>query len=32
MLNGKQSPIEDSDIEDFLRSKPLNFKATLDKA
>lgn len=31
MLNRKQSPIEDAEIEDFLRSKPLNFKATLDK-
>jgi UDPglucose 6-dehydrogenase len=32
MLNSKQSPIEDAEIEDFLRSKSLNFKATLDKA
>ena len=32
MLNHKQSPIEDAEIEDFLRNKPLNFKATLDKA
>jgi UDPglucose 6-dehydrogenase len=32
MLNRKQSPIEDAEIEDFLRNKPLNFKATLDKA
>jgi len=31
MLNCKQSPIEDAEIEDFLRNKPLNFKATLDK-
>ena len=31
MLNAKQSPIEDTEIEDFLRNKPLNFKATLDK-
>jgi UDPglucose 6-dehydrogenase len=31
MLNRKQSPIEDTDIEDFLRNKPLNFKATLDR-
>lgn len=31
MLNGKQSPIEDAEIEDFLKHKPLNFKATLDK-
>lgn len=32
MLNRKQSPIEDAEIEDFLTNKPLNFKATLDKA
>ena len=31
MLNRKQSPIEDVEIEDFLKNKPLNFKATLDK-
>ena len=31
MLNRKQSPIEDADIENFLRNKILNFKATLDK-
>jgi UDPglucose 6-dehydrogenase len=31
MLNSKQSPIEDAEIEDFLRNMPLNFKATLDK-
>jgi UDPglucose 6-dehydrogenase len=31
MLNRKQSPIEDPEIEDFLKHKPLNFKATLDK-
>jgi UDPglucose 6-dehydrogenase len=31
MLNSKQSPIEDAEIEDFLRNKTLNFKATLDK-
>lgn len=31
MLNAKRSPIEDAEIEDFLRNKPLNFKATLDK-
>ncbi|MDA8862059.1 nucleotide sugar dehydrogenase [Gammaproteobacteria bacterium] len=30
-LNNKISPIEDSDIEDFLANKNLNFKATLDK-
>lgn len=32
MLNRKQSPIEDAEIEDFLRNKSLNFKATLDKS
>ena len=31
MLNRKQSPIEDVEIEDYLKNKPLNFKATLDK-
>jgi UDPglucose 6-dehydrogenase len=31
MLNRKQSPIEDAEIEDFLKNKPLNFRATLDK-
>lgn len=31
MLNSKQSPIEDAELEDFLRNKPLNFRATLDK-
>lgn len=31
MLNRKKSPIEDTEIEAFLRNKPLNFKATLDK-
>ncbi|EKO3558116.1 nucleotide sugar dehydrogenase [Vibrio metschnikovii] len=31
MLNQKQSPIIDHDIEDFLRNKNLNFVATLDK-
>jgi UDPglucose 6-dehydrogenase len=31
MLNRKQSPIEDADVEDFLKNKVLNFKATLDK-
>lgn len=31
MLNQKQSPIEDAEIEDFLKNKPLNFKATLNK-
>ncbi|MDP1526737.1 MAG: nucleotide sugar dehydrogenase [Rhodocyclaceae bacterium] len=31
MLGRKQSPIEDAEIEDFLKNKPLNFRATLDK-
>ena len=31
MLNRKQSPIEDAEIEDFLRNKSLKLKATLDK-
>lgn len=31
MLNNKQSPIKDIEIEDFLLNKNLNFKATLDK-
>ena len=31
MLNRKQSPIEDAEIEDYLEHKTLNFKATLDK-
>ena len=30
-LNNKISPIADTEIEDFLKNKPLNFKATLDK-
>jgi UDPglucose 6-dehydrogenase len=32
MLNRKQSPIEDADIEHYLQHKPLNLRATLDKA
>lgn len=32
MLNNKQSPIVDVEIEEFLANKTLNFKATLDKA
>ncbi|MBF4489362.1 nucleotide sugar dehydrogenase [Psychrobacter sp. N25K4-3-2] len=32
LLNAKQSPIEDEDIEDFLSHKNLNFSATLDAA
>jgi len=31
MLNRRQSPIEDAEIEDYLTNKLLNFKATLDK-
>lgn len=31
MLNHKQSPIEDAEIEDYLANKKLNFKATIDK-
>lgn len=30
-LNRKQFPIEDKEIEDYLRNKILNFRATLDK-
>jgi UDPglucose 6-dehydrogenase len=31
LLNSKQSPIEDTEISDFLQNKTLNFSATLDK-
>ena len=31
MLNRKQSPIEDAEIEDYLQHKPLNLRATLNK-
>ncbi len=31
MLNRKESPIVDAEIEEYLRHKPLNFRATLDK-
>ncbi|PMO67506.1 UDP-glucose 6-dehydrogenase [Vibrio breoganii] len=31
LLNSKQSPIVDAEIEDFLANKALNFTATLDK-
>lgn len=31
MINRKQSPIVDSELEDYIKNKPLNFRATLDK-
>ncbi len=31
MINRKESPIEDAEIEDFLKNKSLNIRATLDK-
>jgi UDPglucose 6-dehydrogenase len=31
MLNRKISPISDTEIEEYLKNKPLNFRATLDK-
>jgi UDPglucose 6-dehydrogenase len=31
MLNRKQSPIEDAEIEDYLQNKPLNLRATLNE-
>ena len=31
MLNCKESPIEDTEIQDFLKNQTLNFRATLDK-
>jgi UDPglucose 6-dehydrogenase len=31
MLNKKQSPIEDTEIEEYLKNRTLNFRATLDK-
>jgi len=31
MINQKISPIEDREIEEYLKEKPLNFRATLDK-
>lgn len=31
MLNKRQSPIEDKEIEEYLSTKELNFRATLDK-
>ncbi len=32
LLNAKKSPIVDTEIEDFLKNKALNFTATLDKS
>lgn len=31
MLNRKESPIQDAELEDYLKNKPLNLRATLDK-
>ena len=31
MLNCKESTIHDTELEDYLTNKPLNFRATLDK-
>ena len=31
MLNRKELPLEDAEMDDYLRHKPLNFKATLSK-
>jgi UDPglucose 6-dehydrogenase len=31
MLNRKESPIQDTELKDYLKKKPLNFRATLDK-
>lgn len=31
MLNNRQSPIEDAEIIDYLKNKPLNFRATMSK-
>ena len=31
MLNARQSPIDDVDVEEYLKNKPLNFRATLNK-
>jgi UDPglucose 6-dehydrogenase len=31
MLDRKESPIHDEELEDYLKNKPLNFRATLDK-
>lgn len=31
LLNNRQSPIEDAELEHYLATKPLNLRATLDK-
>src|SRR5574343_2014205 len=31
MLNRKESPIQDDELEDYIQNKPHNFRATLDK-
>jgi UDPglucose 6-dehydrogenase len=31
MLNRKESPIQDCELEDYLKNKPLNFRATMSK-
>lgn len=31
LINRKESPIEDAEIEEFLKNRPLNLRATLDK-
>lgn len=31
MLNAKQSPVVDEDLQDYLSNRPLNFRATLDR-
>lgn len=31
VLNRRESPIQDAELEDYLKNKPLNFRATLDK-
>jgi UDPglucose 6-dehydrogenase len=31
MLNRKESPIQDDELEDYLKNKPLNFRATMSK-
>lgn len=32
LLNARQSPIEDAELQDYLSTKPLQLKATMDKA